>query len=396
MSNLQYTFSDRTKRVTMAMMGIGLLAVVYALVRGIPGQRIWANVLLNSFYFMAIGLGATFYFAKKYASEAAYATAYKRVYEAISAYLPVGGVTIFIVLICGWFGLNHLYHWMDKDAYTNDAVMQHKAPYFSGAFFWARFFLFFTVWILCRNILRKRSMEEDLTGDTKLHFKNITTSAIFIVFFGFTSSVASWDWLMSLDTHWYSTLYGWYTFAGFWVSTMVMITLFCIYLQGKGHLEEMNENHYHDLGKWIFAISLLWSYLFFFQYMLIWYADIPEEVAYFHQRIDTLGYRWLLWIVFFANFAFPMLFLISRDAKRNKNYLKTLGMIILLGHWLDLYLMIMPATVGGGWNLFSPLEIGLMIGFLGMFLFVVHSALTKAALMPQKHPFIEESVHHHF
>ena len=398
--SLQYTFSDKAKKITFAMMAVGLLAIVYAFVRGIPIQRVWANLLVNIFFFLALGLGATFYMAKKYAAEASYAIVYKRVYEAISGYLPVGILMLFIFLLMGFLGLHHIYKWMDKSVYDTasphyDKILANKAPYFNSIFFWGRMLVLFGLYFLAQRLLRKRSLEEDLTGDIGLHWKNIKTSAWFLVLFGFFSPVIVWDVLMSVDTHWFSTMFGWYVLAGFWCSTMITITLFSLFLKDKGHLQEMNDNHFHDLGKWIFALSFLWTYTFFCQFMLIWYANIPEEVTYFHDRISLMGYRPLFWIMFFINFALPMLFLMSRDAKRNALFLKIIGCVLIFTHWLDVYVMVMPGTVGAHWNLFSPLELGMFIGFAGLFIFVVLSQLAKAPVVVQRHPFLEESKHHH-
>ncbi len=396
--SLTYTISDKTKKILFAMMGIGLLAFVYAMVRGIPIQRVWANVLVNIFFFMSIGLGATFYMAKKYAAEASYAIVYKRVYEAISGYLPIGALMLVLFLIAGFLGLHHIYHWMDKDVYNPasehyDKGIAHKAAYFNPLFFWGRILVFFGLFIFAQRTLRQRSLEEDLTGDISLYKKSITTSAWFLVIFGFTAPVIVWDVIMSVDTHWFSTMFGWYVLAGFWCTTMITIMLFSLYLKGKGHLEEMNDNHFHDLGKWVFALSVLWTYTFFCQFMLIWYANIPEEVTYFQDRLGAFGYRPLFWIMFFINLLLPLIVLMSRDAKRNATFLKIVGGILIITHWLDVFVMVMPGTVGANWRI-GPMEIGMGIGFAGVFLFVVLNQLAKAPLVVQKHPFLEESKHH--
>ncbi|TAL59943.1 MAG: quinol:cytochrome C oxidoreductase [Bacteroidetes bacterium] len=386
-------------------MGLGVLAFVYAFAMGIPGQRVWANVLVNVFFFLSIGMGATFYLAKKYAAEASYAIVYKRVYEAISGYLPYGAALLIIFLLLGQFHIHHIYHWMDADVYKEfledgvtinpeyDKIIANKAPYFNPIFFWGRILLFFGLYWLAQNTFRKRSLEEDMTGDFMLYRKNITTSAWFLVVFGFTSPVLVWDTIMSIDTHWFSTMFGWYVFAGFWCTTMITITLFSLHLKGKGHLQEMNDNHFHDLGKWVFALSVLWSYTFFCQFMLIWYANIPEEVTYFQDRLGEFGYRPLFWMMFFINLALPLIVLMSRDAKRNATFLKVIGCILLCTHWLDVFIVVMPGSVASNWGI-GPLEIGMFLGFAGLFIFVVLGQLAKAPLMVQKHPFLEESKHH--
>jgi hypothetical protein len=404
--NLTYTFPDKLKKLTYIFMGIGLLTLIFGYfldsapegVEHYHKTRYWANVLINAFFFMGIGLAATFYLALKYVSEAAYATTYKRVTEAISSYLPVGGIILAVVIIIGALGAHHLYHWMDHEIYEKGSVhydekIAAKQSYF-GWFFWLRLVLFLGGWCWAQRILRKRSLLEDQTGDLKLHFKNITTSAGFLVFFGFTESVAAWDWLMSLDVHWFSTMFGWYVFSGMWISAMISIIVLTLYLKDKGHLEFVNASHIHDLGKWMFAVSFLWSYLFFCQFMLIWYANIPEEVTFFQNRLETSGYMWLFWTVFFVNFALPMLFLMSRDAKRNRKYLMVVGFIIFIFHWLDVFLIVMPSTVASHWHL-GLMELGMFLGFLGLFIYVVLNALAKAPLMPLKHPYMDESKHLH-
>jgi len=396
--SLTYSFSDKSKKILFAMMGVGLLAIVYGVAVGIPGQRIWANLLVNIFFFLSIGLGATFYLAKKYVSEAAYAIVYKRVYEAISGYVTVGAGSLLLFLLMGFLHFHHIYHWMDSDVYNPesehfDKIIAGKAPYFNTIFFWGRMLLFFGLYIFAQRTFRKRSLEEDLTGDFNLYRKCITTSAWFLVVFGFTSPVLVWDVIMSIDTHWFSTMFGWYVFAGFWCTTMITITLFSLHLKGRGHLEEMNDNHFHDLGKWIFALSVLWTYTFFCQFMLIWYANIPEEVTYFQDRLGDFGYRPLFWIMFFINLTLPLILLMSRDAKRNIGFLKIVGLILIGTHWLDVFIVVMPGSVAGNWGI-GPLEIGLFLGFAGLFIYVVLNQLTKAPLMVQKHPFLEESKHH--
>ena len=387
-----YTFSDKSKKLTFFLMGIGVLALAYGFIAHIEGQRIWANLLVNSFFFMAIGLGATFFIALQYATEAAWGTVMKRVFEAVSTYLPIGGLFMLIVLIAGGLHFHHLYEWMDPKAVEEDKIIAGKSGYLNLPFFFLRTFIYLGVWIFLQRLFRKRSLEADLNGDENMHSKNIKSAAIFLVFFGVTSSTSAWDWLMSIDVHWFSTMFGWYIFSGMWVSALITIILFTVYLKNKGHLTEVNENHLHDIGKWMFAISFLWSYLYFCQFMLIWYANIPEEVTYFQERFD--GYQIPMWTTFFVNFALPMLLLMSRDTKRNYKFLVFVGSIIFFFHWMDMFNIVMPGTVGHNWSL-GFLEIGMFLGFLGLFLYVVHTSLSKAPLMVKNHPYLEESMHHH-
>lgn len=399
--NLTYTFSDKAKKICFVLMGIGVIALIYGLISGAGGQRIWANLLTNSFFYLAIGLGATFFLALQYACESAWSTVVKRVIEAVTTYVPIGGMFMLFIFICGSLHFNHLYEWMDPATYTKgseeyDEIIAGKHGYLNLPFFFARALTYILVWVYFQRSFRKNSLEADLTGDGNyiLHDKNIKNAAIFLIFFGVTSSTSAWDWIMSIDVHWFSTMFGWYTFSGMWVTALIVIILLTLHLKSKGHLEQVNENHLHDLGKWMFAISFLWSYLWFCQFMLIWYSNIPEEVTYFMNR--WAHYKVLFWVVFFINFTFPMLILMARDAKRNYKYLTIIGVIIFIGHWLDVYMCVMPGTVGHEWILFSPLEIGMALGFLGLFLYVVLTSLTKAPLMVKNHPYLEESIHHEF
>lgn len=408
MNNLNYTFTNKTRNFTFALMAIGLITIIVGFIHT-PKElnpetdqhtRMWANLLVNGYFFLGIGLLATFFMALQYAAEVAWSVAVKRVYEAVSCYLPVGAVVMFLILLAGQLHLHHLWQWMDPEVYDKtspkyDEVITHKHGYFSPAFFWTRTLAYLVIWNLFQRGFRKRSIEEDMQGGTAIHYKNMGKGALFLVFFAVTSSTSAWDWMMSLDIHWFSTMYGWYAFAGMWISAMTTILLTVLFLKRKGYLENVNDSHIHDLAKWMFAVSFLWSYLWFCQFMLIWYTNIPEEIIYFQDRLHNFGYMGLMWTVFFMNFVFPMVLLMSRDAKRNYYFIVIVGCIILVGHWLDVYDMVMPATVKGDHQL-GWLEIGTALGFVGLLIFVVHRALAKAPLMVQKHPYLDESLHHHY
>ncbi|MES2138677.1 MAG: quinol:cytochrome C oxidoreductase [Bacteroidota bacterium] len=410
MDNSNYTFTKKTKNITIGLMAIGLITLIAGFLtdhapEGVSHEeyhhtRIWANLLVNGWFFMGIGLLATFFMALQYVAEVAWSVAVKRVYEAVSSYLPIGAIIMFLILLAGQFHVHHLYHWMDPDVINPespkyDEVIANKHGYFTPWFFWLRTIAYLVIWNLFQRGFIKRSLEEDLQGGTAIHFKNMAKGAMFLVFFAVTSSTAAWDWMMSIDVHWFSTMYGWYSFAGMWISAMITIILFVLFLKRKGYLPQVNDSHIHDLGKWVFAISFLWSYLWFCQFMLIWYTNVPEETIYFQERLHDFGYMALMWTVFFMNFVFPMILLMSRDAKRNYFFLTIVGSIIFVGHWLDVFMMVMPGTVNGAWHL-GWVEIGIALGFLGLLLFTVNKALTKAPLMVQKHPYLDETIHHQF
>ena len=360
-------------------------------------NRLMANLWLNNVYFTGISVIGVFFLAVQYVAYAGWSVQIKRVMEALSGYLPVGAVVMIVVFL---IGQHQLFHWTDESLYITDdpnydPIIAGKAGFLNVPFFLVRMVLYFAIWIGFAYWLRLQSVAEDLYGGLEYYHRSIRISALFLVLFGVTSSTAAWDWVMSIDPHWFSTLYGWYVFSSWFVSGLAAITLTVIILKQNGYLPLVNANHLHDLGKFMFAFSIFWTYLWFSQFMLYWYANIPEEVIYYRERID--GYDGHYTGVFFANlivnFAFPFLVLMTRDSKRQMIILKLVCVAILAGHWNDFYLMIMPGTLRGEGG-FGLIEIGTALLFLGVFLIALTRTLSRAALVPVNHPFLEESVHH--
>lgn len=206
--------------------------------------------------------------------------------------------------------------------------------------------------------------------------------------------MSAWDWIMSIDTHWFSTMFGWYVFASWWVSGLALITFIVIMLKDKGYLSVVNSNHIHDLGKFVFAFSIFWTYIWFSQFLLIYYAGIPEETIYFVERWKNDHYAPVFFINLIVNFFFPFLVLMTRDAKRHTRILKVVCPAIVFGHWLDFYLMVTPGTLqeNGGFGL---IEVGLLAMYASAFIYVALSNLAKAPLVARNHPMLKESLHHH-
>ena len=273
-----------------------------------------------------------------------------------------------------------------------DSIIAGKTPFLNFGFFIIRAIIYLLGWIWATRLLRKLSIREDEVGGMDNYRKSVKISAIFTVFFAVTSSTMAWDWIMSIDTHWFSTLFGWYVFASMFVSGLTVMTMIAVYLKRHGYLENLNENHIHDLGKFMFAFSVFWTYLWFSQFMLIWYANIPEEVTYYMARFDD--YKVPFFMALVLNFIMPLLVLMSRDSKRNFGFLITAGIIILFGHWLDFFCMIMPGTMKDGWHL-GIVELGGLAGYAGLFILVVFNTLSKAPLIQKNHPMLKESELHH-
>lgn len=393
---MEFSISNKAKKVMIltAIVGIVLAAIgmFYHAKGGHLFQRIMANLLLDGFFFFAIGLGALFFLALAYATEAGWYVYIKRVLEGMTGYIPVGGAVLLVIFLVFIFTDGaHVYLWMDPEVVKEDPIIQGKTAYLNKVFFMIRTVIYLAVFYMFYRGFRKRSLQEDIEGGTALHFKNFKKGATFLVFFAVFSSMFSWDWIMSIDVHWFSTLFGWYVFAGVWCSSMVVLMMLLLYLRGKGLMPKLNDSHIHDVGKWIFATSFLWSYLFFSQLMLYWYANIPEEVIYYFDRIQD--FKLLFFGMFLINFALPMVLLMSREAKRHAGVLTFVGLIILVGHWADVFMMIAPAGIGAHASI-TALEIGLFLFFGSLFAFVVLTTLTKAPLVPLKHPMLDESIHH--
>jgi hypothetical protein len=358
----------------------------------------WSALYVACIFFLLLSMGVLAFYAIQQVAQAGWSPVLFRVMQGITAYLPVVSVIFFIILILCGLHFNHIFVWLgehvtDPTHADYDEIIAGKAGYLNFPFWIARAFVFLLGWNLYRHYSRKNCLAQDEANDDLNYKKNFKLSAGFLVFFIVSESIMSWDWIMSFDPHWFSTLFGWYVFASFVVSGVTTIALVTIYLKSKGYLEYVNTSHIHDLAKFMFGFSIFWTYLWFSQFMLIWYANIPEEVTYFITRIQLYNLPFFGAVV--MNFVFPLLILVNTDFKRLNWVIVMAGIVILLGHYVDFFNMIMPGTVGDRWFIGVP-EIASILFFLGLFIFVVFTALTKAPLLAKRNPFIEESKHFHY
>jgi len=353
----------------------------------------WAAVYVGCIFFMLISLGVFTFNQIQYAASAGWSPVLFRVMEGLSAYLLPGSILFFLLLVASSAHLNHLFIWMDADVVANDTIIQGKTGFLNIPFFLIRAVIFLAGWNIFRMLSRKNSLALDETGDLTYYKKNFKLAAGYLVFFIITESIMSWDWIMSIDTHWYSTLFGWYVFASFFVTAITIIALVTLYLKNKGLLEFVNTSHIHDLAKFMFGLSIFWTYLWFSQFMLMWYANIPEEVTYFIFRIEE--YNLPFFGMLALNFLLPILLLINTDFKRLSWIIVMAGTCIIVGHYLDFFNMIMPGTVGASWFI-GAAEIGSVLFFGGLFIFVGFSAIAKAPLLVKNNPMVEESKHFHY
>ena len=361
----------------------------------------WAALSVACIFFMLVTLGVLAFYAIQQVAQSGWSPVLFRVMQGITAYLPIGSILFFLLLIVTgthMFHSNNLFAWMhegvtDPSSPNYDEMIAGKSGYLNFVFWISRAAIFLFGWNLYRYLSRKNCLAQDEASDNSFYKKNFKMSAGFLVFFIVTESIMSWDWIMSFDPHWFSTLFGWYVFASFFVSGITTICMVTLYLKSKGYLEHVNTSHIHDLAKFMFGISVFWTYLWFSQFMLIWYANIPEEVTYFVVRIQN--YPITFWGALVMNFVFPILLLVNTDFKRIPWIVVMGGIVILAGHYIDFFNMIMPGTVGDRWFIGIP-EISSLLFFLGLFIFTVFSALTKAPLVPKRNPYIEESKHFHY
>jgi hypothetical protein len=388
MENQTFKLTRKAILICSVMIIIGILALATGYLSGSGPDRLAASLLLNNYYFLGIALIGIFFVAVHAIAESGWQTSVQRIGEGMGNFVPVAGALMLLLFALG--GMHHLFEWTHTEQL--DAILLGKVAYLNVPFFFIRFVVYFAGWMLLIHFLKKASRDLDQLGDLKYFHRMRTFSALFVVFYAISSSTSSWDWLMSIDAHWFSTLYGWYVFSGMLAAGVAMIIIILFILKHMGYMGHVNDEHIHDLGKYLFGFSIFWAYLWFSQYMLIWYANIPEETIYFYQRLkyfDTLFYLNLI-----LNFAVPFLLLMTRKSKRVFQILLPVAVIVFLGHWIDLYLMIMPGAVGSEAAI-GLIEIGVTIGFAGLFMLTVFYGLTRASLAPQNHPFYRESLEYH-
>lgn len=366
-------------------------------------KRFKVDLWINNVYFVGLGLIGIFFFAIQYAAQAGWSAYIVRIPLAMGHWvLPAG-----VLMIASWFFVNHdVFHWTHSDLYEvggahYDSLIAGKSSFFFlgegggfPTFFILRMVIFFGAWIFLFRKLKGLSLAEDELGGDGYWHKMRKWSAIFLIVFAVSSSVSAWDWVMSIDTHWFSTMFGWYVFASWFVTGMAFITLVTVLLKETGYLSQVTSNHLHDLGKFVFAFSIFWTYIWFSQFLLIYYANIPEESVYFVERMLSDKYAPFFFVNLIMNFFFPFLALMTRDAKRLNVFLKIVCIVVMFGHFIDFYLMMTPGTMGEG-GFFGFTEIGMYLMFGSAFVFVVMRALSSFNLVPENHPMLAEAKHHH-
>ncbi|MEP7110334.1 MAG: quinol:cytochrome C oxidoreductase [Ferruginibacter sp.] len=407
------------KKWTMGLIGAGLIALLYGFIvfhpfehaahgENVNSTRFWAVLLQNSVFFLLITNASMFFIGVTTLAMGGWQVALKRVPEAISSVVPVLGIITFIILMSiVWGGRTDIFHWLDPKLYDVNApefdkILNGKKGFLNPGFFTAWSTITIFLWWFIGRKMRSFSIESDQTGPMdyesgkKWINKNILWASFFIVFFGLTvGSTIPWLWIMSIDSHWYSTMFSWYTFASSFVSGLSLIALYVVFLKNRGQLEYVTDEHLHDVGKFMFAFSVFWTYLWFSQYMLIWFANIPEETGYFKMRVgEHSPFRGIFFLNLILNFVCPFLILMKKSPKRNWTLVTFMAVLIIFGHWIDFWQMVMPGTLGSHAEL-MPFEFGIAALFIGIIMWRVGVYFSSYPLTARNHPFLKESIIHH-
>jgi hypothetical protein len=349
-----------------------------------PG-RAWTTLLMAGYLLTGFGLAGVVFVAMQYACGAGWSTAFRRVPEAMVAILPLGAGVLAIALV----GHPSTYVWTAHAPHAGFQQFWLRWP-----FFLVRAALYLGIWGGFAAAIVRTSRRQDGDGDVRYTRRNVRTSILFLIAFAVTFWLASFDWVMSLEPNWASTIFGIYNFAGMFSGGLALLVLFVLWLRRSGPLRDfVNEEHLHDLGKLLFAFSTFWMYIWFSQYMLIWYADISEETAYYVARLHN-AWAPLFLLNMILNWAVPFAALLPRGTKRSPHALGRVAAVVLAGRVLDVYLMVAPPLQGprpivGIW------EIGVLAGAAGALVLAFYRGIRAAAPVPLNDPYLEESLHYH-
>ncbi|MBI1853201.1 MAG: hypothetical protein HYR85_22925 [Planctomycetes bacterium] len=365
-------------------MAVGLLMLVVGLFAA--PDRAWPNLLISIYYLTGLGLGAGFFIAIQYLSNAGWSVGIRRIAEASTSILPVAAIGAVVLM----FGIHNLYEWSHSSLVAGDSALQGKSVWLNPTFFAARIAAYFVIWIVLSKAIVRNSERQDKDGDPLHTSRNVRNSALFVVSGLCTSVLASMDFLMSLQPHWYSTMFAFASLSGSFLSGLAAITVLVVVLRRLGYRELFRDEHLCDLGRLMLAFSVFWVYLWVSQHLLIWYANIPEETTYYVVR-HAGSWGTLSVVNVLLNWAVPFLVLLPRASKRSETVMAAAAMSILVGHWLDLFIIVMPSKFRDA----PPLgiwEIGAFTGILAVFFGAAFRSLGKRSLVPVGDPYLVESL----
>jgi len=355
-------------------------------------QRAWASLLLACFYLLSLGLGGLVLVAFSYVTGAGWSVAFRRIPEAMAGIIPWAGIGMLAVVACQVQGPGG-YAWHPHGE-GDPGTFWFKELWLDPSFFIGRAIGYLVLWFLFARLIVGVSRRQDVRGGSALTRLATGLSAAFLLVFAFTYSSASVDWILGLEPMWFSTMWGVYSFCGLVSSSLAAVVILALLLRRHGPLKGIfTTDHLHDLGKLLLGFSCFWMYIWFSQYMLIWYTNIPEETSYFILR--TRSAWWPLVVAnVVLNWVVPLFALLPRPAKRSARIMAAVAAVVLIGRWLDLYIMILPSTIGETPLVGIP-EIAAATALFGAFGLVFLRSFAKANTVPVQDPFLVESLHHH-
>ncbi len=383
-------------KASSALTGVFGLLVVIGLIGFFTAYstdhtKAWTAYLRAHFYFMQISIVALFFCVITWITSSMWSAPVRRLAEGFTAYLPFTVVSTLILFL----GMKDLFIWAHPDLVAADPIISTKAAYLNPTFFMIRTLIAVLGW----NFFQKRIVGSSLATDHGANYKSVyesnrKTGVGFLIFFAITFSAAAFDQLMSLDPHFFSTMFGVYTFAGSYQSFFALLAVATIIMKRSGYLKQVvNENHLHDIAKLMFAFTVFWAYTGFSQYMLIWYANLPEETGYFLARF-VAGWEWWSIGLFLAKFVVPFFLLLARTAKRNDTAVMIASLWILGTQFFDLNWMIQPQVYPVAPSLVFA-DVAVWLGFLGVFGLMVTRFYKKNNVLAITDPYLPDSAFHH-
>lgn len=365
---------------------LGLIGMIMGFIKN--PERVWTAYLVSFFYFACIGVGALFFVALNFVTNAGWSASIRRIVESLTSYLPVMLVSALILIL----GFKYLYPWADPE--QSHRLTGGKSIYLSQSFVIARILIFAVGCLIFKHLIIGNSLKQDVTGDKNLTLQNLPRSVGFIAFFAIFFSMFSLDILMSLLPSWYSTIFGIYAFSGMIQSTFAVLAIMIVWLKDSPWISGyITVEHQHDIGKFLKGFTVFWAYIAFSQFMLIWYANIPEETEFYLMRSHS-GWLIISFGLLIFRFIVPFLTLLPRDAKRNDSVLVSVSILVLIMQYVDIYWLVYP-NFNEGSPVFGFYEISIFAGFAGLFLTMVLRFMTQNNLVAIKDPRLHEALSHH-
>lgn len=378
----------KLKTLSFALVAIGLITFVIGLMKN--QDRLWTSYLVAFFFFSAMAVSGLFWIAINNVAKAGWSVSIRRYAEATTAFIPailIGGLVLLL-------GFKNLYPWANQEVIDHSPLIAAKTAYLNTGFFVVRLAIFAVGCLIFRHVIVGNSLKQDQTGDESLTTKSVGPSVGFILFYALAFSFFSVDLLMSLLPTWYSTIFGVYTFSGMFQAGMAFLAIVIILMRRHGYVKGyVTEEHQHDVVKYLKGFSIFWAYIAFSQFMLIWYANIPEETEYYIMRAQG-GWMGISLLLLIFRFIVPFLALLPRGAKRADNHVLAVSVLILIMQYIDIYWMVYPNFYEGKVT-FGFWEVGIFAGFAGMFLLTIMSFWSKHSLVPLKDPRLHEAINHH-